>query len=146
MSAIDAAALVSAQVQAKLSAIPNIATLAPGGVRNTTRPQGGEFPVIVHTLGPGPEDSPGYGAVDSVEYLNIDVKVISTDKLQANVGTILGAIHTALQGVSLDLGTDVHHMQTMSLRRIPTYPETAGSTRYIHRGRTYQITVSHGPA
>ena len=143
---LDSAELVSIAIQKTLSEIPGLGTLAPGGVRNGTRRQGAEVPVIVHAIGPGGYDSPGYGGVDSVEYINVDIKVIASEKLQANVGVILRAIHVALQGKPLDLGGGyLSHMQTLSLRRIPQYAETAGSTTYLHRGRTYQVTVSHTP-
>lgn len=132
-------AAVDTAIRAKLTAITNIATLAPGGVHNIVRPQGSAFPVIVFAM---VGSSDGQSFVDGgVEWIDYDVKCIAPVSEQANVATIVTAIHTALERVALT-PSGVTHLQTLRQRRIPNYPETSGSIVYLHRGATYRVWVT----
>lgn len=138
---IDVEELVDTALMDALTSIDGISTLAPGGVHNTLRRQGSAFPVIVFRLMRTTE-SPRYGARDGQERFPYDVKVIAPANKQQNVGTILGLVHGALQGVPMTID-GLHHLQTMRTSRIPRYPENLDGTTYVHRGATYVIEISH---
>lgn len=135
MNAVDSA------LMAVLEAIDNVETLAPGGVHNIARGQQGKWPAIVFNLSPSADDQPRFGGSDGIEKLSYDVKVIAPLDEQANVGALIESIHAALQGVPMTI-SGVDHLQTLRQRRIAPYPEQDGRT-YIHRGATYEITISH---
>lgn len=130
MKAIDDALMT------KLGAVSGVT----GGVHNTLRPQtGSSWPVIVFSV-LGGEDTEAFDG-SGPEFVDYDVKVIAPASEQTGVGAIVDAVNTALHRQALTVSGHVH-MQTMRVRRLPTYPENSDGTVYIHRGATYRVWVT----
>lgn len=133
-------ASVDTALATKLATVPNIATIAPGGIHNTLRPQGSPFPVVVFQLIDDLGNAQTY-ADGGVERLQYDVRVISTSRLQQNVGALVEAIHTVLERGALTISGRTH-LQTLRTRRIPTMMQDKDGVVYITRGATYTITLT----
>lgn len=129
-------AALDTALQAKILTAANFATHAPGGCHNLVRPQGSAFPVVVFSLVGGVDDHTFSGP--GVEALNYDVRVIAPATAQANVGTLLEAIHDVLERQALAI-TGYTHLATLRQRRGPAYPENVGGVMHLHRVMTYTI-------
>lgn len=113
---------------------------AAGGVHNVLRPQrAGVWPVIVFSL-VGGEDAHAFDGSGPTSY-DYDVKVIAPIDEQDGVGAVIEAVHEALQRVPLTI-TGCDHLQTLRLRRLPTYPDSADGRAFLHRGATYRVWVT----
>lgn len=135
MATIDTA--LDAAIYAKIASIANISTLAPGGIHNTVRPQGSDFPCIVFTHIGGPGIVNNYSA-SGHEVLDYDFRVIGRADDQSSVGSIIQAVNTSLERVALTI-TGHTHMKTLLVRRIPPYFEVDPSGTYVTRGVTMRF-------
>lgn len=133
-------AAVDTAIATKLASVSNIATLAPGGIHNSVRPQGSQWPCVVFQLVSDVGNAQSY-ADGGVERLWYDVKVIATSLTQANVGALVESIHAVLERGALTIsGKD--HLQTMRLRRLPTMMQEVSGVVYVTRGATYEVSVT----
>lgn len=132
-------AAVDTALAAKIATVANIATLAPGGIHNSVRPQGSQFPCVVFQL-VSSVDMQTF-ADGGVEWLEYDVKVIAPSAQQANVGALIESIHAVLERGALTI-TGKTHLQTLRTRRLPTLIQEVSGITYASRGGTYRVWVT----
>ncbi len=133
-------AAVDTALATKLATAANISTHAPGGIHNSVRPQGSQFPVVVFQLVSDMGSGQSY-ADGGVERLVYDIRVIAPSSQQANVGTLVEAIHAVIERGALTI-TGKTHIQTMRQRRLPTVMQEVSGVVYITRGATYEVCVT----
>ena len=134
--------LVDAAIATKLATVSNISTLAPGGIHNSVRPQGSAFPCVVFQLVSDMGLAQTY-ADGGVERLVYDVKVIGTaaNGGQVNVGALVESIHGVLERGALSI-TGKTHLQTLRVRRLPTFVQEVAGVSYVTRGASYEVSFT----
>jgi hypothetical protein len=133
-------AAVDTALRNKILTTPSIATLAPGGVHNSMRPQGSLFPVVVFQLVSDLGGAQSF-ADGGVERLSYDVRVIAPLAQQATTGALVEAIHAVLERGALTISGRTH-LQTLRQRRLPMMMQESGGVVYATRGATYEVTLT----